>query len=396
MTLRSSTGAKWLYAGLFLLLVIVIGILADMRRLPAQKQELQAERAQAAIEDLPVEEQEAQPVAALTPDQSPEPYRDTASAVQDEPQDVRPRQQALLALLARSKTMQPREMNRHIGELSQIIEDPSEPLSVSIPALHLMSDMLLVMKERGLSKDGVFRDQADMLVDLASDSGRNAHLRGLAIRTLGDLGIEEALPIARDLCANKTVWAEPELIRPACLTLGQLGGKAAIPVLVDILDNASLSSVYGTAAYTLGQFKSEETMVALARCRDRFPGTGSCDVSLEKMDAVIFDVLSQPHHPHVPEAIAATRALYSPEHIDQSMPLLKDILTTGSLFARREALDRILEIIRASEYSVVQRELREVLPLIENQPELRDEAEGIRLRLSAVPLMPVSRTNPDQ
>ena len=385
-----------LYALLFLIPGIAAGTFGLMLWIPTQKQELQAEPAKPIREELPARTEETQLATVLPEGQSSELPEDVVSVVEDASHDVQRRQEALADLAVRLKTMQPQDMKRHIGELSLIIRDPSEPLSISILALRNMSDLLLIMKERGSSKDKTFREQAGVLVGLASNSDRDSHLRGQAIMALGDLGIEEALPLVHELCADNTVWTKPELIRPACLALGQLDGETAIPVLAEILGRASVSSVYGTAAYALGQFKSEETMVVLARCRDRFPGRGSCDVVLEKMDEYIFDVLSQPDHPHVEESIVATRSLYSAEHIDRCMPLLKDILTTGASPVRKEALDRILEIIRTSDYHVVQRELREVLPLIENQPELSNYAERIRLRLSAVPLRPISRTDPDQ
>ena len=153
-------------------------------------------------------------------------------------------------------------------------------------------------------------------------------------------------------------------------------------------------SIFGTAAFSLGQIKTVESMVNLVKNSDRFPDSASCDAALVDMEDTILDVLKNPQDENLIHAIYATRHLWREGQRERYVPQLRMLLSTAPILARKAALDRLLEVVSTLKLDDEKRELEPILIEIVNQPELKQYTERIRKRMLAVELEPTYSTIP--
>jgi len=113
-----------------------------------------------------------------------------------------------------------------------------------------------------------------------------------------------------------------------------------------------------------------------------------CRGAIRYLEEEIFNILKTPQHQDILHAIKSTPALgiYHDEDAENKyIPLIKNIVVQGNLEAKRESLEILLTWARAGSLEEEKIILREqILPLIENQPELEEYVAKINQRLSAV------------
>ncbi len=135
----------------------------------------------------------------------------------------------------------------------------------------------------------------------------------------------------------------PEIARCACLALQQVDGLSAVTPIKGILNTTQDASIFGTAAFTLGQIGAPESMAALVETDSRFTTSGSCDAVLVDMEDVILATLNDPNQPNLIPAISATQHLWRDGQRERYVPLLRTLLATAPLAARKAALERLIE-----------------------------------------------------
>ena len=121
-----------------------------------------------------------------------------------------------------------------------------------------------------------------------------------------------------------------------------------------------------------------------------------CSSAISYLEDEIYNILKNPKHPDIIYAIKSTPELgiyYDKSAQNKFIPLIKIIVTQGSLNAKKESLEILF--IWAGQYSFEEekRILRsEILPLIQDQPELQEYVDRINKRLNAVILIPSTST----
>ncbi len=121
-----------------------------------------------------------------------------------------------------------------------------------------------------------------------------------------------------------------------------------------------------------------------------------CGTAFSKLENEIYNILSNPSHPDITYAIKATPYLgiyYDESAENKFIPLIKNIVTQGSLEDKKEALEILFTWAGQNSFEEEKEVLRsEILLLIENQPELQEYVDRINARLSAVVLKPSTST----
>ena len=117
-----------------------------------------------------------------------------------------------------------------------------------------------------------------------------------------------------------------------------------------------------------------------------------CGTAFSTLENEIHTILSNPSHLDVIYAIKTTPYLgvyYDESAEDKYIPLIKNVVTQGSLNAKKEALEILFTWAGQNSLEEEKIILREqILPLIENQPELNEYVTKINQRLNAVVLQP--------
>lgn len=291
---------------------------------------------------------------------------------------------AMEVLHSNRKKLTPDEMRIFLGEATRLAKDTSLDETNSAFAVSVMANITLTMKDQGQLSEAESKQEAGFLVATATDSRHNAQLRSSAIVALGILKVTEARGTLRELLTNSAV----ELARPACLSLMRVDGDSAIPDLADTMKKTSDARLFGTAAFALGQLKKRECVAALVENLGRFPGSGACDAALVDMDDVIYSILKDPLDENLSAAVQATRYLWRDGQREIYIPLLRNLLSTAPLAARKAAVERLLDSASCLDFGSEKRELILVSQAIGEQPELNEYQKRIKNRLSASVVMP--------
>jgi HEAT repeat protein len=291
---------------------------------------------------------------------------------------------AMQALHANRKKLTSDEMRTFLGEATGLAKDTSLDETNSAFAVSVMANLALTMRDKGQLSEVESKQEAGFLMATATDSRRNVQLRGSAIVALGILKVTDARGALRELLTNSAV----EIARPACLSLMRIDGDRAIPDIADTLKRTSDARVFGTAAFALGQIKGRECVAALVENLGRFPDSGACDAALVEMDDAIYGILKDAQDEHLAAAIQATRYLWREGQREIYTPLLRDLLSTAPLAARKAAAERLLESASCLEFEREKHELIMVSSAIGDQSTLEEFKERIRNRLSATLVAP--------
>jgi len=121
-----------------------------------------------------------------------------------------------------------------------------------------------------------------------------------------------------------------------------------------------------------------------------------CGTAIRSLEEEIYQILKTPQHSDILYAIKSTPELgiyYDEVAENKYVPLIKNIVTQGGLEAKRESLEILLTWAGQNSLEEEKAILREqILPLIENQPELKEYVTKINQRLNAFVLQPSTST----
>jgi hypothetical protein len=200
--------------------------------------------------------------------------------------------------------------------------------------------------------------------------------------------MEEAKTVLRAILVDPVESNKPDIARNALLATWRLEGQEATEPITEVLVRTQNLEIFGTAIFSLGQIKTEQSMVRIVQQMDRFPDSGSADAVLVDMEEIILNVLSDPDNENLEHAIHATTHLWREGQRERYFPKLKALLATAPVPLRIASLERMIDVTSRLEFEAEKLELRSVLPLIINQPELGEYAEYIQRRLSATLIVP--------
>ena len=277
-------------------------------------------------------------------------------------------------------------------ETELIAKDATQPNELRSRAVSAVATILVVLQEHNLLSPAEVQAYASFLTELSQAKEADSLVRGRAIRALGILKADNAGPMLRELLLENV--NNQELARNSCLTLVKIDGERAIPTISKVLETTSNESVFGTAAFALGQIQTPDSLAALVHTESRFPGSGSADAALANMEDLILRILQRPEDPNIVSAIEATRHLWKDGQRDKYTPLLRALVASSQLTAQQAAIGRLIEESRSMPLEQEQQALALILPSIANNPQLVDYAQKIQNRLSAKPLVPNAATIP--
>lgn len=299
---------------------------------------------------------------------------------------------AMQVLHANRRKMMPAEMRELLTGAVKLAKDSSLDETNAAFAVAVMANTAITLKEQGQLSEAESKQEATFLITAANDARRHVLLRGSAITALGVLKVAEARESLREMLTNAVTRDTAELARPACLSLMRIDGSRAIPDLAHVLRETRESRVFGTAAFALGQLKSRESMAALVEQLGRFPDSGACGAALVEMEDTITGVLQNPKDEHLTAAIHASRQLWREGQRETCAPLLRRLVSTAPVPARKVAVERLIESASVLEFESEKRELSLLAEAIVGQPELQEYQERIQRRLSAVVAVPEAGT----
>lgn len=314
------------------------------------------------------------------------------SLLQNRKESIESRKLVIDKLRSKRRELDPESLQRVLNQVILIAKDTTESPEISAEAIRSMASLIGLMEEKGQIMKSEVKQDISFLIEVARDQKQDIKLRGTAIRALGDLQIQEARLLLRELLADQSNLNRPEIARNACISIWRLEGKEAVVPISEVLSRTEDPSIFGTAAFSLGQIKTVESMVNLVKNSDRFPDSASCDAVLVDMEEIILEVLKNPQDESLIYAIHATHHLWREGQRERYVPQLRMLLPTAPLLARKAALDRLLEVVSTLKLDDEKRELEPILIAIVNQPELNQYTERIRKRMLAVELKPTDKT----
>ena len=275
------------------------------------------------------------------------------------------------------------EMRTLLSESTRLAKDDSLDETNSAFAVSVMANVALTMRDQGQLSEAEFKPEVGFLMATATDARRSFQLRSSAISALGILKVAESREALRAILTNSASANVAEIVRPVCLSLMRIDGQRAIPDLTSVLKTTSDVRIFGTAAFTLGQLKKPECVTVLVENIGRFPASGACDAALVDMDDVIASTLKTPKDENLTAAVRASRYLWREGQREIYTPLLRDLLSSAPLAARKAAAEQLLESASTLDFESEKRELALVSAAIGSQAELQEYQERIQNRLSA-------------
>lgn len=301
------------------------------------------------------------------------------------------RLQAMHTLFNAKKLLSKQEQIGFLRSTKSISKDKKEDARLRTGAIWTLSGMGMMLKhEKAWTQEDVSRE-CQFLLLMAADEIENLQVRRLCIAALGDLKMKEAVPVIKELLADKANFNLPEIARSASITLAELAPEEALEPVGKILSETADPSVFGSAAYALGRINSSEAIPLLVENRLRLKDNLSVDNAIEAMIETVIAILKNPIDPNILPAIQATRSLWREEQKAEYTPLLRDILAdkTCPTDTRRAALKRLMEDAKALLLSARKERISALLPLIEGEDVFSDEVARMRLILKAqiLPIM---------
>lgn len=307
--------------------------------------------------------------------------------VKDRKKSVSERQLILDRIRGSRRKMDANQLRRFRSEVASLAKDPQEDPALAAQAIGAMTSLNLLMAEKGEITLAQAKQDAPFLIDVAKDPKRDRDMRGRAIRALTDLKVTEAVPVLQGMLADPSNDNIPEVARNGSIALARLNPENALLPIVRVMSHTSDRSVFGSAAFALGQLRTPESMAALVKLKDRFPDSDSCQTALGGMDEVIFAVLKNPQDPNLVEAIRAAGGLWNKSQRERAVPLLRALLRLAPPAARAESTDQLIKMAEMLDFQSGNRELEAILALINDQTVLTGYADRIRQRLEAKPLV---------
>jgi len=304
--------------------------------------------------------------------------------------DARTRVLALEKIFSKRRSISEAELREFRRLLAdQIRATPDDPYVVAA-SIRTLAGLLDYLKTKGLESQTDVAADGELLVSYMSNGALDLQVRGAAIRAVGDLGITTGRKSIEGILSDAANANTPEIARNGCLALVKLAGDESFTPIRGVFEKTSDSSVFGTAAFCLGQINNTAAMSALVENSRRFPDSESCDAALVNMDKLVLETLNHPDSPVVISAIQATEHLWKDGQREKYIPALQGLLPNNSLAVRRASCERLIDAASRLQFSQEKQELVFVLESIGQSPELREYAERIRQRMSATVLVPAT------
>lgn len=308
--------------------------------------------------------------------------------------EARTRALALQKLFSQRQSMSEAELLDFRRLLIEQIRATSDDPYVVAASIRTLAGLLDYLKTKGLVSQTDVAADGELLVSYMSDSALDLQVRGAAIRAVGDLGITTGRKSIEDMLSDAANANTPEIARNGCLALVKLAGEESFTPIRGVFEKTSDSSVFGTAAFCLGQINNAAALSSLVENTQRFADSGSCDAALVNMDKVILETLKQSDSPTVISAIQATEHLWKDGQREKYVPALQLLLAGGSLAVKKASCERLVDAAGRLPFPQEKQELAVILETIEQSPELRKYAEKIRQRMNATVLVPATDSAP--
>lgn len=308
--------------------------------------------------------------------------------------DARARALALEKLFSKRQSMSEAELRDFRLLLEKQIRATSDDPYVIAASIRTLAGLLDYLKTKGLTAQADIAADGELLASFMNNSTLDLQVRGAAIRAVGDLGITTGRKSIEKMLSNAANANTPEIARNGCLALIKLAGEESFTPIRGVFEKTSDSSVFGTAAFCLGQINNADAMSALVENARRFTDSESCDAALVNMDKVILEALSQPDNPAVINAIQATEHLWKDGQREKYIPALQGLLADSLLAVKRASCERLIDAASRLPFEQEKQELSVVFENIGESPELREYSEKIRQRLNAAVLVPTKVSTP--
>ena len=286
------------------------------------------------------------------------------------------------------RRLAPDQLELLFGETERIAGDATQPEALRARSVSAMATLLVVMQEQNLLARTDVEAHFPFFSQLGQQETAPVAVRGRAIRALGILKADSARDMLRAILAAPDNASEPELIRNTCLALVQVEGATAIEPIGRILASTTDETIFGTAAFALGEIHTSDSLITLLQNKDRFPGSGSPDAVLVNMEDLILVTLQDSSNPNVVFAIKATQHLWKDGQRERYIPLLQAVLASAPLPAQEAAVERLIQDARSLSLEKEQEQLAAILPIISHNSALKEYGNQIQNRLSAKPLFP--------
>lgn len=304
--------------------------------------------------------------------------------------DPRTRALAFEKLFSKRRSLSETELREFRRLLAEQIRATSDDPYVVAASIRTLAGLLDYFETKGLSSRADIAADGELLVSYMSNGALDLQVRGAAIRAVGDLGITTGRSSVEDMLSDSAYANTPEIARNGCLALVKLANEESLAPILAVFERTSDSSVFGTAAFCLGQINNAPAMSALVENVRRFPDSESCDAALVNMDKVVLETLNHPDSPVVIDAIKATEHLWKDSQRENYIPALQKLLANNSFAVRRASCERLIDAASRLPFSQEKQELAFVLEGIGQSPELREYSERIRQRMSATVLVPAT------
>jgi hypothetical protein len=301
----------------------------------------------------------------------------------DKRQPIQFRELLLQRAYSEKRRLFPDERRLLLTELTRIAKATDEPITLSSRAIVYMASLSLLMKDAGDISGAEAVAEKRFFMDVAKDKERDLNSRASALKAIDILEIADAVPLLKSLLADPKNLNQYEIARGSCLALAHMSETDAVEDIGRVLSTTENPSVFETAAYSLGQIKSIDSVALLMEQRDRFPETGALDFALVDMEDQILSILEKPESPNLVHAVQATAYLWKEGQKIPYISALYDLLSKAPLDARKEIAERLIHEAGLLPFEAEKIELRKIMAEIEYQSELESEREHIRKRLSA-------------
>ena len=251
----------------------------------------------------------------------------------------------------------------------------------------LAGTAMRLRQENTWSQEELVRSCA-FLMSTAAATNELPEVRRISIAALGDLGLQDAVPVIREIMRDPSTINSPSLGRPAAIALAQLAPKEAVEPIAALMATTTNAAVFGSAAYALGTTQSTSAIPVLVQHRLRLGDNLSVDNAIEASRPVILAMLQQHSEETVLAAIEATRSLWRQEDKQHYRPALIAIVADAQVpeLARQRALARLIEDANDLPLQARKERIAEVLPVVENVPAFEGQVMQMRKILAAEPL----------
>ena len=292
---------------------------------------------------------------------------------------------ALQWLNSVAKKLGPDE-RRLLHEIARAIAvDSNDELLLRARAMKSVVAMSALMRDLDeMSQRSIIEDN-DFIVQMAEDILLDASIRASAIEGIEVLQITEGISLLEEILADPEEHRILDLVRRASLALTRLAPDKALPLVTQIINETEDASVFGTAAYSLGQINSPKAVATLVQNADRFPDAGSCDFALVDMEVIILAILrdQKSEEEDVIAAIRATQYLWREGQSEDFEPLLKELIDNPSLEIKKATVERLMQEALEKPRTERQNLLRDLLEGTKKYPELSELSSSIEKRLTA-------------